>query len=118
MVALLDEAMMPAYQGTLLGNLQMGRALRVTSAVLSVPGAKKLHDAPGGVWVCLELRRGVLHGGVDAVLVLLQNRYGQVVLRALNIKSAVKAYSSMLYQVKQVGMKAALGQDPSRVAAD
>lgn len=53
-----------------------------------------LRDAPGGTFVLVQVVRGALKGGVDAVVVLLQNRFGAYALRALNGKAAVRAVNA------------------------
>ena len=67
---------------------------RVTVGVLQGRSLPMLRDAPGGTFVLVQVVRGALKGGVDAVVVLLQNRFGAYALRALNGKAAVRAVNA------------------------
>lgn len=90
-----EDALMPAMiQAHWYSTAQLGVPHMVTIGVLQCKSLPMLRDAPGGAFVLVSAVRGVLKDGADAVVVLLQNRFGAYVLRAVNGKAAIRAVNA------------------------
>ena len=55
----------------------------LTPKVLGVATAGVLHCAPGRQFVLVDVRPGLLNGGVDAVMLAVQDAFGFFTLKAL-----------------------------------